>query len=63
MPFCIDRYRILDENNTLIFECNENHQTRNTSLLEQPVITRQLTLEVVKTHGAPAAVFEVRCYG
>jgi hypothetical protein len=63
MPFCIDRYRILDENNTLIFECNENHQTRNTILLEQPVITRQLTLEVVKTHGAPAAVFEVRCYG
>ena len=62
MPFCIDRYRILDENNALIFECNENHQTRNTIRLEEPVITQQLTLEIVKTHGAPAAVFDVRCY-
>ncbi len=63
MPFCVNRYRILDENNALIFECNENHQTRNTIHLKEPVITQQLTLEVVKTHGAPAAVFDVRCYG
>jgi len=62
MPFCIDCYRILDGNNALIFECDENHQTRNTIRLTEPIVTKQLTLEVVRTHGAPAALFEIRCY-
>jgi hypothetical protein len=62
MPFCVDRYRILDDTNALIFDCNENHQTRNTIRLEDAVVTKQITLEVVKTHGAPAAISEIRCY-
>jgi hypothetical protein len=62
MPFCVDRYRILDDNNALIFECNENHQTRNTIRLNQAVVTKQIKLELVNTHGAPASLFEIRCY-
>lgn len=62
MPFCVDCYRVLDDNNALIFECNENHQTRNTIRLNESVVTKQLKLEIVKTHGTPASIFEVRCY-
>jgi hypothetical protein len=62
MPFCVDCYRVLDDNNALIFECNENHQTRNTIRINESVVTKQLKLEIVKTHGTPASIFEVRCY-
>ncbi len=61
IPFCVRRYRILDRARVL-FACDENHQTRNTVLLPEPVETTEIRIEILETHGAPAALFEVRCY-
>jgi hypothetical protein len=62
IPFCVKRYRIVDDAGQVVYECAENHQTRNTVIFAQPVRTAALHVEVLETHGAPAAVFEVRCY-
>lgn len=62
MPFCVRRYRILDAAGNCLYDSPPNHQTRNTIRLQEPVHTTALTIEVLETHGAPAAIFEVRCY-
>jgi hypothetical protein len=46
----------------VLAECVENHQSRNTILLADPVETAELVVEILETHGAPAALFELRCY-
>jgi hypothetical protein len=61
MPFCVKRYRIVGDQGVL-FESQDNHQTRNTIVLPEAVEAQQLRIEVLETHGAPAALFEVRCY-
>lgn len=62
LPFCVKRYRIKDETGAVLFESPDNHQTRNTIRLATPATTTELRIEVLETHGAPAAIFEVRCY-
>jgi hypothetical protein len=62
IPFCVKRYRVLDAEGAVLFECRENHQTRNTIRLEPAVATRELHIEILETHGAPAALFEARFY-
>lgn len=62
MPFCVRDYRILDAAGAVLHERSGNHQTRNTILLPTPVTTTELRIAVPATHGAPPAIFEVRCY-
>jgi hypothetical protein len=62
MPFCVKDYRILDSSGAVVAERRGNHQSRNSLTLAEPVTTAQLHLVILATHGAPAAVFEVRCY-
>ena len=62
IPFCVKHYRVLGADGVLLFECPDNHQTRNTIRLDPPASTRELHIEILETHGAPAALFEVRCY-
>ncbi len=62
IPFCVKRYRLLDAKGEELFYCPENHQTRNRIRLDPPVCTAELTIEILETRGAPAALFEVRCY-
>jgi hypothetical protein len=62
MPFCVKRYRILDDQGRVLHEASANHQTRNTIRLARAATTRELRIEIEETHGAPAALFEVRCY-
>jgi hypothetical protein len=62
MPFCVNRYRLLDDAGQVLFECRHNHQARNSIALPS-VATRSLRIEILETHGAPAAIFAVRCYG
>ena len=62
MPFCVRHYRILNAAGAVLHECLDNHQTRNSIRLYEPVSTSALHIEVLATHGAPAAIFEVRCY-
>jgi len=63
IPFCVRDYRILDAAGNVIWECTGNYQTRNTIVLEAPVITDALRLELTSpADNLPAALFEVRCY-
>jgi hypothetical protein len=63
MPYCVQRYRVLDEAGKVLAECSENYRTRNVITLADPVRTSTLRIEL--TAPAPnvtAAIFEVRCY-
>jgi len=62
IPFCVKRYRIVDGRGGVLFECMENHQTRNTIRLEPPAHISALHIEILETRGAPAAIFEARFY-
>jgi hypothetical protein len=63
MPFCVKRYCIRDAARKIIAQRDDNHQTRNVIILEKPVQTDQLHIELDETHGhAPAALLAVRCY-
>jgi hypothetical protein len=63
MPFCIKDYQIWAQDK-LVAEVHDNHQTRNIIRLEEPIETNDLTIKVLGVHGnAPAAIFELRCYG
>ncbi|MBI4891007.1 MAG: FAD-dependent oxidoreductase [Acidobacteria bacterium] len=62
VPFCVRDYRVLDDAGRVLAEVQGNHQTRRSVVLDSPVKTAALHVEVLETHGAPAAVFEVRCY-
>ena len=64
MPFCVERYRVLDESGALLAACTDNHQARNVIVFAQPVTTRAVRLELTApAPHVPAALFEVRCYG
>jgi hypothetical protein len=63
MPFCVERYRVLDEHGVVLAERHDNHQTRNIIVLARPVMTRVLRIELTAPSASvPAALFEVRCY-
>ncbi len=62
IPFCIRHYRILGSGGIVLAECAGNHQTRNSVVFDKPAVTNELHVEILATHGAPAALFEVRCY-
>ena len=63
MPFCVDRYQVLDERGTILAACTENHQARNVVVLAQAVTTRALRIELfAPAPHVPAALFEIRCY-
>ena len=62
-PFCVQNYRIFDDQNTLVFEKKGNHQSYNEIKFDKPIFTKSLTLEVEHPSvNAPASVFEVRWY-
>lgn len=63
MPFCVRRYRVLDETGAVLASRDDNHQTRNIIALDPPVRTRSLRIECAHpSANVPAAIFEVRCY-
>ncbi len=64
MPFCVKHYRICDSAGQIIAERTNNYQTRNSLVLDPPVTTDRLSIQLLESHSpAPAALFEVRCYG
>lgn len=63
MPFCVQRWRILDGNGSVIASGAGNHQTLISVTLCPPVSTAQLRIEVEHpSQLVPAALFAVRCY-
>lgn len=63
MPFCVKHYRILDENDQIVYECDDNHQSLNVIQFDNPIQTKLLRLELVETWGdSPASIFDLRVY-
>jgi hypothetical protein len=64
MPFCVQKYEVLDENGTVLFAQTENHQTINRIRLPEPVRTRSLELRLLHPEsGVPGGLFGVYLRG
>lgn len=63
VPFTVRNYRILDANNTLLFDVKENYQSINRFKLSKPLTTDKITIELEHpSKNVPASVFEVLCF-
>jgi hypothetical protein len=63
MPFCVKSYRVRDGGGQLLAQRTDNHLARNVIELEQPILIRELRVELDQpTPNVPAAMFEIRCY-
>lgn len=63
MPFCVQNYKIMDKTEKVLYEKTGNYQTRNTILLQQPVITKELKIKFERSSpDIPVSLFEIRCY-
>lgn len=63
MPFCVRNYRILDDQDRIVFEKKGNYQTINRINLEKTIVTKELTVFVEHpSDKIPAALFSIRCY-
>jgi hypothetical protein len=63
VPYCVRKYRLIDALGKVVYECNDNHQTRNTISLDNPVTTDEIRLELSSPDShIPASLFEIRCY-
>ena len=62
MPFCVKRYELRNGQGRTLYQCDDNHQARQSIELDDPEL-RQLSVVVLETWGhAPAAVMAVGCY-
>ena len=62
IPFCVKDFDLLDDQDNVIYEGRDNHSTRHSSEFSA-VETTRLTVRVLSTHGTPAAIFNVQCFG
>lgn len=60
--FCVKRFEVLDETGRVVACADNNHQSVVHLKWSEPVVTSRLTVRVLETWGAPAAIFEIRCY-
>ncbi|MEJ5961436.1 FAD-dependent oxidoreductase [Pedobacter immunditicola] len=60
IPFCIREYTIFDKSNSIIYSLEGNHQTINKIVLDRPLETDVLYLQVKHpANHVPAAIYEV----
>lgn len=62
VPFMVKSFSVFADDGQLVARVDDNHDTRRVLEFSSPVTTRQLQVVVHATHGAPAAIFDVRCY-
>jgi hypothetical protein len=62
MPFCVKHYRLYDGEGHLLAEDVQNYQGRVCLNFDSLVETDTLKLELLETHGAPAALFSINVY-
>jgi hypothetical protein len=63
MPFCVDKIEVLNCSNEVVAIIENNHLSRSTIKLKQPVIVQELKLRLSKNkEECPVSLFEVRCY-
>jgi hypothetical protein len=62
VPFCVEQYRILDQNGALLYETRENHQSLNEIVFDREIEADGLKVEFTHPGGAPAAIFRISAY-
>ena len=62
IPFCVKDYDLVDQNGTVVYEMRNNHQTRNVIEFEEALEIENLSVRILATHGAPAAIFRIMVY-
>ena len=63
MPFCVKNVRVLNQQQEVIAEIKDNHQSQRIITFREPIETTSLTIEVTHpSNVVPAALFEIRCY-
>lgn len=63
MPFCVEKYKVYDGQNRLVYEQTDNHQSINELLFPEKLNTDEL--RIVLEHPSafiPASLFAVKCY-
>ncbi|WP_027330218.1 FAD-dependent oxidoreductase [Marinimicrobium agarilyticum] len=64
MPFCVQRYKVIDDKGDVVYECDRNHQGVNVVEFSQPLKTTELTLRLEHpSERVPAALLEVHLEG
>ncbi|MDR2774397.1 MAG: hypothetical protein LBC19_06585 [Tannerella sp.] len=63
VPFCVQHYKILDDQGRTVYEISDNHHSRNEILLETPLRTSSLTVQLFCTHeNVPVSLFGLQAF-
>jgi len=63
VTFCVKKYEILDDHDRVLATVDDQHLSVARHSWPQPIKTSRLSIRILETWGAPAALLEVRCYG
>ncbi|MBD2703148.1 FAD-dependent oxidoreductase [Spirosoma sp. BT702] len=62
-PFCVRDYVLCNDRQERIYQCTDNHQSRNTIIFDEPVDTQTLTIHLkAALPTVPVSLLEIRCY-
>lgn len=62
VPFMVKDFDLIDDGGRIVHSVRDHHSASHEWKPEQVLTTKRLTLRVLATHGAPAAVFRVSCF-
>jgi hypothetical protein len=62
VPFLVKNFDLIDDAGGIFHSVREHRGACYEWLPEGPLVIRRLTLRVLATYGAPAAVFRVSCF-
>jgi hypothetical protein len=62
VPYCVRDFAVKDGSGNVLAAERDWHNAVKRVVLENPVTTESITIECFSTWGAPASIFEVRCY-
>ena len=63
MPFCVPHFKVFDEEEKLVWEEKDNHQTIRRITLPDLLQTKKLRFRFTHPSATvPAAIFAIRCY-
>lgn len=63
MPFCVEKYKIYDDMNRLIYEKADNYQSINELVFPEKLITSEIRIVFERSSDLiPVALFAVKCY-
>ena len=63
VPFMVKDFDLIGDDGKIVHSVRDHHGASHEWRPESPLLTKRLTLRVLATHGAPAAVFRVRVFG